>query len=153
MLEKLPNNIQDYIKNDGSPLLDGYIRFLDKQSSERIYEIVSKSAIWNDGIPFATTVFGDLLAWEDGYVMLYKMSEEDYTVMLSGSAFFFDNLNDPEYQSDFLQLDLYAEAKSKLGEVKENECYVIEPIPRLGGAREVKYMSVGDLHSYLYLFV
>lgn len=151
MIEKLPDNIRNYIVDDASPLLDGYIRFLNRDKIAEIYQIVNQSSIWNEGIPFATTVFGDLIVWEDGYVMLYNMPETDYKVMLSGTDFFFENLNDKTYQTDFFQLDLYKNAIEKCGAIKPYECYVIEPIPALGGARELKYLSVGDLKMYLQL--
>ena len=153
MMTKLPENIRKYIENDGTSLLDGYLRFLKKEEMGSLYELLEKSPIWNAGIPFATTVFGDVLAWEDGYVMLYKMSEEDYTVMLSGATFFFENLKDPFYQADYFELNLYEQVQKKFGKIQSNECYVIEPIPALGGAREINYLSIGDMKTYLCLLI
>ncbi len=153
MSDRLPDNIQRYIDEDGKPLLDGYIRFLNKDKSKEIDDIVSNSPMWNGGIPFATTVFGDVIAWEDGYIVLYVLSEMDYKVILSGSKFFFSNLEDAAYQKDYFQMDLYKEIKEKFGAVDSNECYVIEPIPKLGGARDIKYMNIGDLKTYLHLLV
>ena len=153
MIAKLPENIRKYIENDRTSLMDGYLRFLKKEEIALFYELLEKSEIWNGGIPFATTAFGDVLAWEDGYVMLYKMSEEDYTVMLSGTTFFFENLKDPSYQADYFELDLYDQAQKKLGKIQSNECYVIEPIPALGGAREINYLSIGDMKTYIYLLI
>ena len=151
ILEKLPDNIKLYIEQEKENLLDGYIRFLKEDEISDILTIIEKSTMWQGGIPFATTVFGDLIVWEDGYVILYLMSEEDYTVILSGTDFFFELIKDKEYQLDHFQLDLYKEAKSKLGEVAKNECYVLEPIPRLGGKRSLEYMNIGELTTYLYL--
>lgn len=153
MITKLPENIRNYIEKDGTALLDGYLRFLKKEEIRLFHEMLEKGSIWNAGIPFATTVFGDVLAWEDGYVMLYKMPEADYTVMLSGTTFLFENLKDASYQADYFNLDLYNEAQKKLGKVQSNECYVIEPIPALGGAREINYLSTGDMKTYLYLLI
>ena len=153
MITKLPDNIRTYIEKEGTSLVDGYLRFLKKEEIEMIDEILGKSQIWNKGIPFATTVFGDILSWEEGYVMLYKMSEADYTVISSGTKFFFENLKDTSYQADYFDLDLYNEAQKKLGKVQNTECYVIEPIPALGGAREINYLSIGDMKTYLYLLI
>lgn len=148
-IDKLPSNLKEYMTNKGEDLVEGYIRFLTEEEIERMLDLLKACSIWQEGVPFATTVFGDVLSWEDGYVMLYKLSEEDYTVMLSGTNFFFDNLKDEEYQKDFLDIELYKAAISKLGKVTREQCYVLEPIPRLGGARTEKYLNIGELFSYL----
>lgn len=152
-MNDLPIKLKDYIKNHGQNLANGYIRFLGEDDIDELSDMLKQSVIWHDGIPFATTVFGDVLSWEDGYIMLYKFTEEDYTVMLSGTDFFFVNMEDEEYKKDFLDIELYESAMKKLGSVKDNECYILEPIPRLGGAREERYLNVGDMKSYLQILI
>ncbi len=153
MFDKLPPSLRDYIKNDGSSVADGYIRFLAANEIEEVRRIVEKSEMWQGGIPFATTVFGDVLSWENGYIMLYKFTDEDYTVMLSGTDFFFANLKDEEYRKDFLDMDLYYASIEKMGEICADECYTLEPIPRIGGARDIKYVNIGKMKEYLMLLV
>lgn len=153
MINNLPANLKDYIESHGENLADGYIRFLEADEIDGMSELLKHSSIWHDGIPFATTVFGDVLSWEEGYIMLYKFIDEDYTVMLSGTDFFFVNLKDIEYQKEFLDMALYKIAIEKFGKVNCNECYVLEPIPKLGGAREEKYLNIGDLKSYLQILI
>lgn len=153
LMDKLPKNLSEYIKNDGTSVADGYIRFLKEEGIEEIRQIVETSEIWQGGIPFATTAFGDILAWEDGYVMLYKFTDEDYTVMLSGTDFFFPNLKDEEYQKDFLDMELFFASIDKMGEINDDECYTLEPIPRIGGARDIRYVNIGKLKEYLTLIV
>ena len=154
LIDKLPLILKEYIERNGGSLVNGYIRFLDEDAMEQMAEWLKPCAVWNHGVPFATTVFGDVLAWEEGYIMLYKLTEEDYTVMLSGAEFFFRNLDDPEYRKDFLDISLYDEAIRKLGKIKSDECYVLEPIPRLGGARTERYLScVGELKSYIQFLI
>lgn len=153
VINKLPSNLKDYIEKRGEDLVDGYIRFLEVNEIEEISKILKNSPIWHNGIPFASTVFGDILSWEDGYIMLYKLTEEDYTVMLSGSDFFFANLEDSEYRNDFLDMELYNAAIKKYGKINHSQCYVLEPIPILGGAREEKYLNVGEFKSYIELLV
>lgn len=148
-IDKLPLNLKEYIINNGEDIVEGYIRFLTEEDMSKISGLLKECPIWHDGVPFATTVFGDILAWEDGYVMLYELTEEDYKVMLSGTDFFFDNLNDKEYQMDFLDLELYKSAIDKYGKIQHDQCYVLEPIPKLGGARTEKYLNVGELFSYI----
>lgn len=153
MINKLPNNVKAYIEKNGSDLVDGYVRFLESSEIEEIAEILKKSSIWNDGIPFASTAFGDIIAWEEGYVILYKFTDENYTVMLSGTEFFFDNLADSSYRTDFFDMALYNAAIEKCGKIEKDECYVLEPIPKLGGAREIKYVNTGSLRNYLQFMI
>ena len=134
-IDKLPANLKEYIINNGVDLADGYIRFLNEDEIGKMVELLESCPIWHDGIPFATTVFGDVLAWDDGYIMLYKLSEEDYTVILSGTEFF--------------DIELYKAAINKCGRIDRDQCYVLTPIPRLGGARIEKYLNVGELFSYI----
>lgn len=149
ILEKLPDNIKEHIKKGGKDILDGYIRFLDKNSIEEIKAILEKSPMWEGGIPFATTVFADVFVWNKEYILLYKFTEADYNVILSGSKFFFANVDDIEYQKDFFDVDLYVMAAGKIGRVASTECYTIEPIPALGGARELSFINTGDMKTYL----
>ncbi len=148
LIDKLPLKLKEYIESNAESLVNGYIRFLGADDIEQVSTMLEPCSMWNHGIPFATTVFGD-----DGYIVLYKLTEEDYTVMLSGIDFFFANLNDAEYQRDFLDIELYEAAIKKLGTIQKNECYVLEPIPRLGGARTEKYLNIGELKSYIQLLV
>ncbi len=153
LIDKLPLKLKEYIESNAESLVNGYIRFLGADDIEQVSTMLEPCSMWNHGIPFATTVFGDVLSWDDGYIVLYKLTEEDYTVMLSGIDFFFANLNDAEYQRDFLDIELYEAAIKKLGTIQKNECYVLEPIPRLGGARTEKYLNIGELKSYIQLLV
>ena len=153
MKKELAEEIKKYIENNRTPLADGYVRFLSLNSIEKITDIVSDSDIWNDGIPFATTVFGDILAWEDGYVVMYDFTMQDYNVINSGAEFFFSNLKDVDYQNDYFDMDVYREAVEKLGAVNEDECYSIEPLPVLGGERSVKYLNRSDLNEYIKFLV
>lgn len=152
-INKLPDNIKNYILTDGKDLADGYIRFLNSDKIDEISEILKKSQIWNNGVPFAITVFGDVVAWEDNYIVLYKFTDEDYTIILSGSEFFFTNLQDKTYQQDFFDIELYHEAVKRLGKISREQCYIFEPIPKLGGAREVKYLNIGEFKNYIYILL
>lgn len=149
ILEKLPDNIKLYIEQEKENLLDGYIRFLKEDEISDILTIIEKSTMWQGGIPFATTGFADVFVWNDGYVVLYKFSEADYNVILSGTTYFFENINDSEYQKDFFDVDLYEKSVDKCGYIDEKKCYTLEPIPSLGGAREIDYVHVGDMKTYL----
>ncbi len=153
MNKELPDVIKQYIENDRRPVAKGYIRFLSAESSDKMRGILGGVEMWNGGVPFATTVFGEILSWEDGYVVLYDFSQQDYNVILSGINHFFSNIEDGEYQKDTFDIQIYEEAMENIGEVKENECYAVEPIPLLGGKRELRYLHITNLLEYLQMLV
>lgn len=153
MLEKLPDNIKEYIKQSKRDLLDGYIRFLGEEEISAIDKIIQNSSIWEGGLPFATTAFGDVFVWDGGYILLYKFTEVDHNVILSGSTFFFENVDDSGYQKDFFDIELYILAVNKYGKIDHTECYTLEPIPALGGLRELSYVHIGDMKTYLKMVI
>ena len=153
LLENLPENIKDYCMNQKEDLLDGYIRFLDEAGAEEVFEIVRISRIWKGGIPFATTAFGDVFVWCDGFIVLYRFAEADQDVILSGTAYFFVNVNDTEYQEDFFDIGLYQETVNLYGNINDTECFTLEPVPALGGARELQYIHIGDRNTYLQMLI
>lgn len=148
--DKLPHNIIEAMsKSSNKEFADGYVRFLSEEEITEIESIVKKSYLWNDGIPFATTVFGDVISWEKGYVMLYKFTDENYNVLLSGTEFLFENFEDKEYQKDYFDMELYLKAIKKCGKIAKDKCYVLEPIPKLGGARDIEYVNIGSINEYI----
>lgn len=151
LFEGLPANLKNWVCTTKETLADGYIRPLNEIQCNSINQILKGFSIWNGGIPFATTVFGDVLSWEDGYVVLYKMPEEDFSIILAGTKFFFSNISDVEYQKDYFDMPLYKAAIAKFGKVDNDHCYILEPIPKLGGNREEKYLNTGELIPYLAL--
>ena len=172
LMEQLPDHIRQYIAGKQPEAADGYVRFLQEEQITRLTGILGwiKDAdrpadafgqaggaqiadAQVTGIPFAITAFADVLSWEDGYVMLHRLSEGDERVMLYGTDFLFQNLEDPAYQQDFFEMALYRQALQKCGRPGAEECFVLEPIPQLGGARELRYVSVGNLWNYISLLI
>ncbi len=149
------NNLPEELKNknDGYSYAKGYIRFLGESESGEIEKIVSNSDLWQGGVPFAVTPFGDILVWYNNYVYLYDFALNDYSVILSGSKFFMSNIEDPDYQDDFFDMSLLDEAINKVGALNGGNCYTLEPMPSIGGAKEIKYIGIGDLKVYLTLLI
>lgn len=150
--DKLPQELQKHVRGGkGESMLDGYLRFLTLSESERYESLGQSWSGWQESIPFAVTAFGDLLAWtEDGYIMMYRFLENKAQIILSGATFFDVNINDPDYQKDFFDLDLFKQARRNIGPLRAEESYIFEPIPALGGAKESLYLSnTGKTWEYL----
>ena len=149
----IPVELHKYLSEDGNPLLDGYIRFLDEFSRSRFRALASCYEGWSGGEPFAITAFGDLLVWDGSYVLMYRFVDGKVDVILSGFTFFFANVQDPAYQKDFFDLPLFIAAKKKLGQIANDECYTFEPLPMLGGAKDIAHVSKGKAFEYLSMIV
>lgn len=149
------NNIPEELKNKdvGYVYANGYIRFFDENESNEIEEMISSSELWQGGIPFAVTAFGDVLVWYDNYIYLYDFTTNDYSVIMSGSKFFMSNIEDEDYQADYFDMELLKESIAKVGKLNDLDCYTLAPIPAIGGAREVKYVGTGDLKVYLSILI
>ena len=150
---ELPDKIRTYIANGGKSLLDGYLRFLDEASGKKFESIAQKLSDWQGGIPFAVTAFGDLLVWDGEYIIMYRFADAAVVVILSGDTFFFENLQDKEYQKDFFDLPLYAAAKEKYGALADDESFTFVPVPALGGVKDVGHIEKGKTFEYLSLML
>ena len=151
--DALPPGIKEYITRDGKPLLNGYLRFFtDEVVSKNILSVLSPLSFWKGGIPFASTAFGDVMVWDrEGYIVIYKLIDSDFRIMLHGDRFFFDNLEDQEFQKDFLDLDLFTRARERYGPIDNTQCYIFEPIPALGGDKNVNHIAIGNMVEYIAL--
>lgn len=149
----IPVELHKYLSEDGSPLLDGYIRFLDQVARSRFAALAARYEGWDGGEPFAITAFGDLLVWDGSYVLMYRFVDGKVDVILSGFAFFFANVQDSVYQEDYFDLQLFRASKEKLGQLAGDECYTFEPLPMLGGTKDIAHVSKGKVFEYLSLIV
>ena len=70
-----------------------------------------------------------------------------------GDKFFFQNVEDADFQSEYFDMNLYYQAKSKYGPLSQNQCYTFAPIPALGGAKKLESIQTGDLSAYLLLLL
>lgn len=150
MLE-LPENIKKFINDGNLVLLKGYLTFLTEDQIKKVVEIVKNSSLWEGGIPFAYTAFGDVLVWNDEFIELYKFKDGVSNVIMSGSEFFFTNIKDTDYQKDFFEVDLYKEAVSKMDLLDKNEVFGFEPLLALGGTKKVDYLKKVKFPEYLEL--
>ena len=149
---RLPNRIQDYINSGRTDVLDGYIRFIMPQDVNKFIAVLDGTDFWESDIPFATSAFGDILAWNsDGFIQLYKMVDGYSTIIMAGDDFFFQNIEDKTFQKDYFDLSLFDEAQKKFGKILPSQCYAFVPVPALGGTKNLHSIQIEDLVTYLSL--
>lgn len=149
-MNQLPKQINDYTNKS---LLNGYLRFLDDKTRKEYTKILETYYQWEGGIPFAITAFADVLVWNDNYVYKYNLIEDNVSVILSGFEYFFQNIEDDEYQNDYFELNLYKQCKEKVGDLDFNESYTFSPIPALGGTKNLDTVSKGKSLEYIILLI
>ena len=149
-MSQLPKQLNEY---SNKSLMDGYLKLFDENQRKEYSKILETYYQWAGGIPFAITAFADILVWNDNYVYKYNLLDDEVSVILSGFDYFFQNLEDKEYQKDYFELDLYEKCKQKVGELCFDECFVFSPIPALGGAKDSDTVSKGKSLEYVALLI
>ena len=131
-MKKLPTNIQKLVSANSVELLNGYIRIINSKSINQFLEILKGKDFWESDIPFATTVFGDV-------------------IVMCGDEFFAQNIEDSTFQNTYFDLDLFYNAEKKYGKISPDQCYAFLPIPALGGKKELNSIEIQPLLPYLTL--
>lgn len=146
-------SIESFI-NERKPLLNGYIRPILTADTEKYVKLLSQYDVWKEETPFAVTVFGDIISYdEEGYIIIYKLVDGTNSVICAKPDLFFTLLNDPEYQNDYFDMESYDYAKHSLGDLAEDESYIYEPIPALGGSKGKETLSKGKTYEYINMLI
>ncbi|MCD8363746.1 MAG: DUF1851 domain-containing protein [Lachnospiraceae bacterium] len=147
----LPDKLKEYLdRGNDKRLLNGYICLLDEE--ERVtYTGLLQPLVSSDGNmeAFAVSAFGDFFCWDGKYVYLVKLVDNSVNVILSGFDFFFQNIEDAEYQNDYFDLPLYDFARKIVGELAQGECYAFDLLPQLGGEKAVSNIRRERLTVYV----
>jgi hypothetical protein len=69
-------------------------------------------------------------------VALIDVHYRRMTMIADSAAAFVDSLEDPEWQRAFLRRDLYDQARTRLGELADDELYAFVPALALGGSED-----------------
>ena len=103
-------------------LLDGYIRFYN---SDELTSILSQhQSLLVVGIPFAITVFGEILLWKDErYIVSLDIIKNRVQVIAPSYNCFIEFLQENTYIQQYFSIDLYKSTKQNLGTVNIDECY------------------------------
>ncbi|MBU3174520.1 T6SS immunity protein Tdi1 domain-containing protein [Clostridium estertheticum] len=115
---------------------NGYLRIVNP---DRYIEILEETYVrYELAIPLFTTAMGDIIVWEDGYLMILNFRKNEVNVVGRNCELFFKNLNDEYYLEKALGWIPYPEAIKKYGEPSDDECFGYVPILGLGGPKKFK---------------
>lgn len=100
--------------------------------------------------PFSTAM-GDILVWEDEYLMALNFRKQQVNVVAKNLKFFFGDLNDEYFLEEALDWSPYPKAVMKYGELAFDECFGYVPLLGLGGVEKVESLKKVKLKEHIYL--
>ncbi|HEK9100050.1 DUF1851 domain-containing protein [Bacillus pfraonensis] len=147
---KIPEQIIDIWKKYGfGSMLNGYLRVVNP---EKYLEILKDSYIrYQEAIPVFTTGMGDILVWENNYLLLLNYRKGVVDVAAGKFKFFFNNAADDYFLERVLDWNPYQEAKDRYGELAFDECFGYTPLLGLGGSEKVENLQKVKLIEHIYL--
>ncbi|PEB97586.1 MULTISPECIES: T6SS immunity protein Tdi1 domain-containing protein [Bacillus] len=147
---KVPNQIIDLWKCYGfGSMLNGYLRAINP---EKYLDILKESYIrYEEAIPIFTTGMGDILVWENNYLLLLKYRKGTVDVVAGKFKFFFINTKDDYFLEKVLDWKHYQQALNKYGKLEIDECFGYTPLLALGGPEKVENLQKVKLIEHVYL--
>lgn len=132
----------------------GYFRFISENDRAKYIKQLEKYKYWESGIPFAVSVFGEILVWsDDGFTVLYKLMTNTVEVLTEGTEYFKMYIKDEGVQKDYFEMDLFDETKKRKGELASDQVYTFNPAPILGGTMSVESTDIGDALTYISILI
>lgn len=147
---KIPNEIIDIWKKYGfGSFKNGYLRLINPDSYIPILE--DNYVRYEMAIPLFTTAMGDVLVWEDGYLMILNFRKNEVNVVAKNLKFFFGDLKDEYYLQKALDWVPYRDAIEQYGEPGFDECFGYVPILGLGGVEKVENLQKVKMREHIYI--
>lgn len=121
-------------------LMDGYFRVIDPDDyQELLNETYFRGKI---SIPILSTAFGDVVTLEEGeYIGIVKYKYGTFSIITKYFDLFLSNLNEAFFIDKYFEIPQYVEAKNRLGELAQDECFGYVPLLGLGGSEKVENLK------------
>lgn len=147
---KIPGQIIDLWKRYGfGSMLNGYLRVINP---EEYLDILKGSYNrYEKAVPVFTTGMGDILVWENNYLLLLKYRKGTVDVAAGEFKFFLENMKDDYFLEKVLDWKLYKEAIHNSGSLEIDECFGYTPLLALGGSEKVENLQKVKLIEHVYL--
>lgn len=150
---KTSTELLEQYQKSHSETSNGYWRLVDSaQLDEYRSRLTSDEA--ESFVPFAISVFGEILALEkDKYVNYFNTPSGTSEVIASGLKFFFEDLEEESFVKQHFRIELFHQAKEKYGLLAPHQCYGFVPLLALGGTESVSHLEICDLSVHLELLL
>jgi len=147
---KIPVELIEVWKEYGlGSLSNGYLKIINPDQYIELLQYTYSRA--NLAIPLFTTAMGDILIWEDGYLMALNFRKYEVNVIGKNFKYFFGDINDEYYLNKVLDWYPYLEALEKYGEPAYEECFGYVPLLGLGGSEEVENLKKVKFIEHIYI--
>lgn len=101
--------------------------------------------------PLFTTAMGDILVWEDDYLLSLNYRKHDVNVVAKNFKFFFTDIFDAYYLENALDWSPYPDAIKKYEIPAFDECFGYVPLLALGGAEKVENLKRVKFKEHIYM--
>ncbi|MDF2479444.1 MAG: hypothetical protein K0S24_4927 [Sphingobacterium sp.] len=146
----VPKEVIKLWKNYGfGTFMQGYFKSVNPEEFKDLLK--ESSQRYQNAIVLFATGMGDLIIWSDGYVRLLNYRYGVVKTILFSFEFFFQNIFDPEFQSDDLLWLPYPEAVDRYGELSYDECFGYTPILGMGGSEKIENLKKVKLREHILL--
>ena len=137
----LPEELIEMWKQYGfCSLMDGYFRAIDPDDyQELLNETYFRGKI---SIPILSTAFGDVVTFEEGeYIGIVKYKYGTFSIITEYFDLFLSNLDEAFFIDKYFEVPQYVEAKNRMGELAQDECFGYVPLLGLGGSEKVENLK------------
>ncbi|MDM5201096.1 DUF1851 domain-containing protein [Fictibacillus enclensis] len=154
VIEKYKNNIPKqmielWTQYGFCTMKNGYLRIINPNNYQELLDETYFSE--EKAIPLFTTAMGDILVWEDDYLMLLNYRNNFVEVVGGDFDIFIKNLSDETFLNEALDWMPYPVAVQKYGEPAFDECFGYVPLLSLGGPEVAENLQKVKLREHLNL--
>jgi hypothetical protein len=146
----LPQKLLAFWKSFGfGSLANGYIKIINPNEYDDLLKSVYQSPIHKNSVPMMITGLGDIIIWENNYIILVNLRKGDSEVIESGFNYFFEDLSDEEFLEEDLENKNYSEVVQHSGTLSYHECYAYFPLLRMGGSEKLENLKKVEIKEYI----
>lgn len=147
---RLPKDIIELWNEYGfGSFLNGYLKVINPHDYD---DIVKESYFDADkGIPVMVTGLGDVITYEEGYMVGIFYRYSDSSVLKKGTELFFRDLMDEWYVNNKIKNQQYTKAVVKYGLLEYDECFGYVPLLGMGGKERVENLQKVKIKEHIEL--
>ncbi|AXT60392.1 DUF1851 domain-containing protein [Aquimarina sp. AD10] len=147
--ETLPEKILQLWSNYGfGNYMNGYLKVVNPEEYESTL-LDSYNPVYKSSTVLFATGMGDLIVWENDYLVLINYRYNKSKAIESGFNYFLDDLLDNESLEEDLLWKPFEEARERLGPLAYDECYGYVPLLALGGAEKAENMQKVKIKEHI----
>lgn len=148
--DKVPAEVTELWENYGfGSIHNGYLRIINPEDYQEILKDTYRR--YKEAIPLFTTAMGDILVWEDNYLLSLNYRKHEVDVVAKKFKFFFWDIFDDYYLCNALNWRPYPDALKQYGSPAFDECFGYAPLLGLGGTEKVENLKKVKLMEHIYL--